>query len=364
MSMHESGIGSEHAALGAKILVIGNARSALLNLDSSPDGILDLVANPLEGIHAVSMYDYQGMAVVTQGLLYRLRPIIDALRETYAGRIVLLCQMVEEPLVRHLIRAARDNQVTQVKDDYLICPTRAASLTSLFEADSEQAESGSPGPWRDGAYDRRIRLLEQLATEDDLTGLKNRRYIWEFGKQILDYAEGETARVTLLVYDIDDFKHYNDVYGHPAGDKILKEAAILMRRCCRAHDVVGRIGGDVFVVIFWDDPQVNKPRTETERRSAQMEHPKEALLVAKRFQAELEKSELSFLGPSGRGVLTISGGLASYPRDGQTIERLFQKADDALLEAKRSGKNRIYLVGAPQRDMTEAEAQADESVHP
>jgi len=359
--MFESCIGTEHAPLGPKILVIGDAQSALVNVDSRPDEVLDLVANPLEGIHAASVYDYQGVVVVTQGLLYRLRPIIDALRETYKRRIVFLCQMVEEPLVRDFIQAARDSQVTKATDDYLICPTSAASLVSLFEADAKPAESAAPGSERDAADGRRIRLLEQLATEDDLTGLKNRRYVWEFGKQILDYAEGQKARVTLLVYDIDDFKHYNDVYGHPAGDKILKEAAILMRRCCRGHDVVGRIGGDEFVVIFWDDPQVNKPRSETERRSAQMEHPQEALLVAKRFQAELEKSDLSFLGPSGRGILTISGGLASYPRDGQSIERLFQKADDALLEAKRSGKNRIYLVGAPQGDMTDARALADES---
>jgi PleD family two-component response regulator len=61
------------------------------------------------------------------------------------------------------------------------------------------------------------------------------------------------------------------------------------------------------------------------------------------------------LGPEGKGVLTISGGLASFPRDGSNIEELFQQADKALLEAKRSGKNRIYLVGKPQSDITEIE---------
>jgi len=66
---------------------------------------------------------------------------------------------------------------------------------------------------------------------------------------------------------------------------------------------------------------------------------------------ELEQTELSAsgdLGPAGKGVLTISGGLASFPRDGTTIQELFEQADKALLEAKRSGKNRIYLVGRPQ----------------
>jgi diguanylate cyclase (GGDEF)-like protein len=213
----------------------------------------------------------------------------------------------------------------------------------------------------------RIRYLEQLATEDDLTGLKNRRYIWEFSRQIIEYAKKENGRVTLLVFDVDDLKKYNDTYGHQAGDEILKQAAVLMQRCCRSHDVVGRIGGDEFAVIFWDstwgrltaDPQQQRfaaSANTDERRSADADHPAEAITIAKRFVKELSKAGLSNfaeLGPQGRGVLTISGGLASFPRDGETIEQLFQQADKALLEAKRSGKNRIYLVGKPQSDITE-----------
>jgi two-component system cell cycle response regulator len=197
--------------------------------------------------------------------------------------------------------------------------------------------------------------------------LKNRRYICEFSRQIIEHARQEQKRVTLLVFDIDNFKKYNDLYGHYAGDEILRQVGVLMRRCCRSHDVVGRIGGDEFAVIFWDDPyiqdtndiqnagfeMVNKTR---ERRSATAEHPEEAISIARRFVRELEKAPASIgnnndgsLGPEGRGVLTISGGLASYPRDGSTIEELFEQADKALLEAKRSGKNRIYLVGSPQR---------------
>jgi len=164
--------------------------------------------------------------------------------------------------------------------------------------------------------------------------------------------------VTLLLFDIDNFKHYNDVYGHSAGDEILKQAAVLMRRCCRGHDVVGRIGGDEFAVIFWDDPHRKTLKEETERRSALAEHPKEAIFIAKRFRKELEKAEFHLLGPKGRGVLTISGGLACFPRDGSTIQELFSQADSALLEAKRSGKNRIYLVGpdkSGQSDITDVD---------
>ncbi|MHC4762062.1 MAG: GGDEF domain-containing protein, partial [Planctomycetota bacterium] len=171
---------------------------------------------------------------------------------------------------------------------------------------------------------------------------------WEFARQIIEHAKQTNGRVTLLVFDIDNFKHYNDVYSHSAGDEILKQAAVLMQRSCRGHDVVGRIGGDEFAVIFWDDPKRKTGPSEDERRSAQADHPKEAIFIAKRFRRELNKAELPLLGEEGKGVLAISGGLASFPRDGLTIQQLFGQADKALLDAKRSGKNRIYLVGKSQ----------------
>ena len=184
----------------------------------------------------------------------------------------------------------------------------------------------------------------------------------EFTKQIIEYAGKENGRVTLLLFDIDDFKKYNDLYGHAAGDEILRQVSQLMLRCCRTHDVVGRIGGDEFAVVFWDDPSILKAVIEqskkTERRSIDSEHPNEAMLIAKRFASELEKTPVfksnfgnpdeTGLGPNGIGTLTISGGLASFPRNGKTVQELFLLADNALLEAKRSGKNRIYLVGKPQ----------------
>jgi two-component system cell cycle response regulator len=129
-----------------------------------------------------------------------------------------------------------------------------------------------------------------------------------------------------------------------------------MQRCCRGHDVVARIGGDEFAVVFWDEPQASPADAPDERRWRRIDHPTEAIFIAKRFVRELENSELTplaGLGPKGRGILTISGGLATFPRDGSTIQELFQQADTALLEAKRSGKNRIYLVGKPQSDIAD-----------
>jgi diguanylate cyclase len=227
---------------------------------------------------------------------------------------------------------------------------------------TRQTETFAPAAPVETSIETRIRYLERFATEDDLTGLKNRRYIREFARQIVERAKREDGQVTLLVFDIDNFKHYNDLYGHATGDEILKQAAVLVRHCCRSHDVVGRIGGDEFAVVFWDEawhiPTETRDKT-CERRSAFTDHPTEALAITKRFIKELEKAELSSLddlGPEGKGLLTISGGLASFPRDGQTSRELFEQADKALLEAKRSGKNRIYLVGQPPRLPTQGGA--------
>jgi PleD family two-component response regulator len=160
-------------------------------------------------------------------------------------------------------------------------------------------------------------------------------------------------RVTLFLFDIDNFKHYNDTYGHAVGDMVLRQAAVMMRRCCRAHDIIGRIGGDEFAVVFWDLPgsqgrQDKLEKARAERRRADVEHPQEAFFISERFRKEISSAEFSFLGHEGKGVLTISGGLASFSHDGMTPEELLEQADGAMLEAKRSGKNRIYLVGKPK----------------
>jgi two-component system cell cycle response regulator len=292
------------------------------------------------------------------GISARLSTDLKALRDNCDAKIILLAQMYEEPIAIHLVNSIYN--ATSLADDYYICPVKPEKFyESITTADQRSKTEAAPPAAIEATTETRIRYLERLATEDDLTGLKNRRYIWEFSRQIIEYAKKENVRVTLLVFDIDDLKKYNDIYGHSAGDEILKQAAVLMRRSCRGHDVVGRVGGDEFAVIFWDDPQHKRaaaPTKNQERRSAHADHPAEAITIAKRFVKELGKAEFSTfsgLGPKGKGVLTISGGLASFPRDGETIEQLFQQADKALLEAKRSGKNRIYLVGKPQNDITE-----------
>lgn len=190
------------------------------------------------------------------------------------------------------------------------------------------------GPLLDASRERTA--LQRLAVTDELTGLYNRRYVYEFTEQVLDRAHAQRFEVTVLLFDVDDFKQYNDTYGHATGDEVLRETSDLMRRCSREHDLVGRFGGDEFVMVFWDAEQRRQPNSR---------HPQTAFALSERFRREVSTHDYKCLGPKAKGTLTISGGLASFPWDASTVDDLFARADDALLQAKASGKNRIYIVG-------------------
>ncbi|MEX0776297.1 MAG: GGDEF domain-containing protein [Phycisphaeraceae bacterium] len=184
------------------------------------------------------------------------------------------------------------------------------------------------------AIEAQLRGLWDMALKDELTGTWNRRFFHRFLEMILHRAADERFRVTVMVFDIDDFKLFNDHYGHGAGDEILREAAKLMRSVVRTHDVVARIGGDEFAVIFWDAEEPRRPNSQ---------HPIDVRIAADRFQKALCSHKFPKLVDPTRDTLTISGGLASFPWDGRTPEELVERADAMAMQSKRQGKNAITL---------------------
>ncbi len=338
---------------GYKILLVGDISKAFSDAEAIEGGCCQVYSNIGDAIEAAGKEDYRVIGIVMSDSLNKSASALKRLREAGAGaKIVLLAQMHQEPTAIELVGWGFEG--VNIADDYVICPVRLSRFRELVEP-AAVGVAAEETVRIDADTEMKIKELEKLATEDELTGLKNRRYIWEFCKQIIERARQGDRRVTLLVFDIDNFKHYNDVYGHSAGDEILMQAAVLMRRCCRPHDVVGRIGGDEFSVVFWNEPGVQQIGPQAERRSTEADHPGDAIFIAKRLRRELKKTEFDLLGPEGKGVLTISGGLASFPHDGSTAQELFVQADNALLDAKRSGKNRIYLVGEPESDIADIE---------
>jgi GGDEF domain-containing protein len=186
--------------------------------------------------------------------------------------------------------------------------------------------------------------LQRLAITDDLTGLANGRYFRHFLARVIDKARGLRFPVTLFLFDIDNFKSYNDQYGHGVGDGILKQTAALMRRCVRDHDLVARISGDEFAVVFWEKEGPRQPRDP--RLAASGRTPQKPQEMLDRFRRLLSTQDFPALGSGGKGSLTISGALAVFPYDAQDASALIQAADKQLMfGAKRSGRNSIHLVG-------------------
>ena len=180
------------------------------------------------------------------------------------------------------------------------------------------------------------RHWRELAFTDECSGLPNRRYLHTKLDKILARASAEQFQVTILLFDIDDFKTYNDTYGHNAGDEIIRGIGELFRANCRERDIVTRYGGDEFAVVFWDPEGP---------RAAGSKHPDCALGVLDRFKEALHTQRFPKFTIATAAELTISGGLATYPWDGATPEILLKRADEALLAAKKAGKNRIFLIG-------------------
>jgi diguanylate cyclase (GGDEF)-like protein len=176
--------------------------------------------------------------------------------------------------------------------------------------------------------------LHEAAFTDPLTGAWNRRYFDMFLSRTLSEARGQRRFVTVLVFDIDDFKQYNDRFGHGAGDEVLTQTVSLLRSVIRPTDRVCRIGGDEFAVIF-DDPQ--GPRQEGSR------HPRSVEEIAHRFQHQISHHRFPALSGITPGSLSISGGLATFPWDGSTPAELLKRADELALAAKREGKRAIFF---------------------
>ncbi|MDQ7822830.1 MAG: diguanylate cyclase [Candidatus Eremiobacteraeota bacterium] len=160
----------------------------------------------------------------------------------------------------------------------------------------------------------------KLAVFDGLTGLYVVRYFQERLKDELKSRRTSIEDCSLIMSDIDHFKKFNDTYGHQQGDTVLREVARLIKAGVRKGDIAARYGGEEMSVIL---PSTGKSV---------------AFEVAERIRKAIERSRFPGL-PEGVRV-TISMGIATFPRDGTTPEDLIKKADMALYEAKHSGRNR------------------------
>lgn len=167
-------------------------------------------------------------------------------------------------------------------------------------------------------------FYQYLSIRDGLTDLYNHRHFHELLNQEMAPAVRYNQPLTLLMIDIDNFKKFNDSYGHPAGDHALQEIARLFRENCRRMDHVCRYGGEEFAIIA--------PETSG----------KNAIHLAKRLLNRARKTKIQIYDSTIEEKLTLSIGLASYPTDASNKDELIIQADHNLLQAKKEGKDCFY----------------------
>jgi diguanylate cyclase (GGDEF)-like protein len=214
------------------------------------------------------------------------------------------------------------------------------------------AQAGAQALHAAASYSR----LRISADMDGLTQTFNKRYMEQVLEEMvyrtacLAYdrrsrgEQGPSPVLSIVLFDIDHFKHYNDNHGHLAGDKLLVEFARCVQGSVRSGDVLGRFGGEEFLVILPGAPLAHALATAEKVRTTIATHP---FMHAER---------------QPMGILSVSGGIAEYPQHGMDAAGLLQAADAALYEAKRSGRNRMATATRPQmQPLHTAEEQSQRS---
>lgn len=168
----------------------------------------------------------------------------------------------------------------------------------------------------------------EMAVTDALTGLHNRRYMAGQLDPLVAHANRGGAPAAVLVLDIDHFKRINDTFGHDAGDEVLTEFAVRLATNVRAVDLPCRFGGEEFVVVM--------PDTRVADASA----------IADRIRAQVAGTAFSVMGGRESLSVTISIGVAATTGDHDSTDALLKRADEALYEAKQSGRNRVIARAA------------------
>jgi diguanylate cyclase (GGDEF)-like protein len=170
--------------------------------------------------------------------------------------------------------------------------------------------------------------LERLSATDVLTKLYNRRHLMDTLATEIQRCRRHQRVLSVIMVDVDEFKKYNDEFGHQAGDHVLVEVAAVLRKFTRDVDCVARYGGEEFLVVL--------PETQMEG----------AAQVSERIRKHLAKTEF------GGGRITLSIGIAEFPAHGDSPEAVIASADGAMYEAKRGGRDRVALAKARESRTT------------
>lgn len=227
--------------------------------------------------------------------------------------------------IRHGITIACISSVILLGIDLFYMPN--AEVNQYFENDLILAGVFMLTAWPLGYYvkieNEYRKKLAQLVNIDGLTGVYNHRFFHEALKKEIESSKKVEHPISLILLDIDYFKHYNDLYGHQKGDQVLRELGLILKNNIRNNYIPARYGGEEFAVIL--------PNTSE----------KEAIFIAEQIRLEVERRKFEGEENQPKGKLTVSVGISTFPDKSKSDVELIKSADDALYRAKFFNKNRV-----------------------
>jgi diguanylate cyclase (GGDEF)-like protein len=231
---------------------------------------------------------------------------LEAVEDLYVADTHFSCQSVlDHPMMMVVFCAPADTWESLSAEDRLVLQAVASELVVAVE------------------NSRLYKLTRRLAITDELTGLHNYRFLQQRLDEEIERAKRYGKDLSLLMIDVDDFKSFNDTFGHLAGDAALAELARVMRLTVREVDLVARYGGEEFSVVL--------PETDAAG----------AFVVAEKLREAVAAHEFEEGTGGAAPHITVSLGLATYPTHAHDKESLLRQADDALYRSKSTGKNRV-----------------------
>jgi len=288
---------------------------ASLDVDAAAQPVLETVARTL-GLEACCMYVvekstdavvFSASIGVPLDVALPGTPSCDRRIEDEDLELALSCMCpFDQPHMRLVFCAAAHDLERLSENDHLV-------LQAIGHEVAEAVENS-----------QLYKLTKRMAVTDELTGLYNYRYLQQHITDEVSRAGRYKGFATLLMIDCDDFKAFNDLYGHVAGDEVLAELGHVFTDNVRDVDLVARYGGEEFSVLLPETDMMGGVAAAEKLRDAVAEH---------EFQAPYNRK------------LSVSIGLATYPTHGRDAESLLRAADDALYGAKNSGKNQVHTPG-------------------
>ncbi|MBT3171496.1 MAG: PleD family two-component system response regulator [Rhodospirillaceae bacterium] len=301
---------------GQKILFVGDQadEGELIASIFDENSHADMLTDPGEALEKALAEDYDMVFVslaLSAGDPLRL---CSHLRSNVSTRHVPILVLVEE---------SEPDQITKALElgvnDYIMQPI------NFSEARARALTQSSYRRYHDelrGALEKSV----DMAFTDGLTGLYNRRYVTRHLASLAQSQGAEDHETALIMVDIDHFKNVNDSYGHDVGDEVLKEISKRLQLIVRGQDLASRLGGEEFLIVVTNATVEN------------------AEGVAERIRSDIANEPITASTPSGNVEVTVSVGVAMRHSTTETPDRQLKRADEALYEAKRGGRDRVVMA--------------------